>query len=65
MQCHYLDLQSPWLDVGQEAMYARVLKKLLYREVSCGRLKAARGGRRQVRLRREAGLRLRCRAGVL
>ena len=54
MQPHHLDLQSPWLDVGQGAMYARVSKKLLYRAVSSGRLKAARvGGRRQVRLRRE------------
>ena len=54
MQSHQQDLQSPWLDVGQAAMYARVSKKLLYRAVSTGRLKAARvGGRRQVRLRRE------------
>ena len=54
MQPHHLDLQSPWLDVGQGAMYARVSKKLLYRAVSSGRLKAARvGGRRLVRLRRE------------
>ena len=54
MQPHHLDLQSPWLDVGQGAMYARVSKKLLYRAVSSGRLKAARvGGLRQVRLRRE------------
>ena len=54
MQLHHLDLQSPWLDVSQGAIYARVSKKLLYRAVSSGRLKAARvGGRRQVRLRRE------------
>lgn len=54
MQSGHLNLESPWLDVGHGAMYARVSKKLLYRAVSSGRLKAARvGGRRQVRLRRE------------
>lgn len=48
------DVSSPWLDAGQGARYARVSRKLLYRAVRSGRLKAARvGGKRQVRLRRE------------
>lgn len=48
------DSSSPWLDAGQGAAYARVSRKLLYRAVRSGRLKAARvGGKRQVRLRRE------------
>lgn len=48
------DASSPWLDAGQGAAYARVSRKLLYRAVRTGRLRAARvGGRRQVRLRRE------------
>ena len=46
MQSDQQDLQSPWLDVGQGAVYARVSKKLLYRAVSSGRLKAARVGTR-------------------
>ena len=45
---------SPWWDVGRGAAYARVSKKLLYRAIRGGKLKAARvGGRREVRLRRE------------
>lgn len=49
-----LDVSSPWLDAGQGASYARVSRKLLYRAIRSGRLRAARvGGRRQVRLRRE------------
>lgn len=48
------DVSSPWLDAGQGASYARVSRKLLYRAIRSGRLRAARvGGRRQVRLRRE------------
>lgn len=48
------DVTSPWLDAGQGASYARVSRKLLYRAIRSGRLRAARvGGRRQVRLRRE------------
>lgn len=48
------DASSPWLDAGQGASYARVSRKLLYRAIRSGRLRAARvGGRRQVRLRRE------------
>ncbi|MGD9902818.1 MAG: helix-turn-helix domain-containing protein [Vicinamibacterales bacterium] len=48
------DPTSPWLDASEGAIYARVSKKLLYRAIRSGRLRAARvGGRRQVRLRRE------------
>jgi excisionase family DNA binding protein len=45
---------SPWLRIGEAAQYARCGRKLLYREVAAGRLRAARvGGRREIRTRRE------------
>ena len=54
MQPYTENEASPWWDVGRGAAYARVSKKLLYRAIRGGKLKAARiGGRREVRLRRE------------
>jgi excisionase family DNA binding protein len=45
---------TPWLRIGEAAEYARCGRKLLYREVAAGRLRAARvGGRREIRTRRE------------
>jgi len=45
---------SPWLRIGEAAQYVRCGRKLLYREVAAGRLRAARvGGRREIRTRRE------------
>jgi excisionase family DNA binding protein len=45
---------SPWMDARRGASYARVSRKLLYRAIRGGKLKAARvGGRREVRLRKE------------
>lgn len=45
---------SPWLTVREAANRARVGPKLLYREVSAGRLRAAVvGGRRALRFRAE------------
>jgi excisionase family DNA binding protein len=45
---------SPWLDAGRSADYAGVSRKLIYRAIRAGQLKAARiGGRREVRVRRE------------
>jgi excisionase family DNA binding protein len=45
---------TPWLRVGEAAEYARCGRKLLYREVAAGRLRAARvGGRREIRTRCE------------
>jgi excisionase family DNA binding protein len=42
---------SPWLTVEGAAVYAQCGKKLLYREINAGRLRAARvGGRRDLRL---------------
>jgi hypothetical protein len=41
---------SPWLDVEDAALRARVGPKLIYAEVKAGRLKAAKiGGRRELR----------------
>jgi excisionase family DNA binding protein len=46
--------QSPWMDAHRGASYAGVSRKLLYRAIRSGHLKAARvGGRREVRVRRE------------
>ena len=43
---------SPWITVGAAAKRARCGVKLIYREVSSGRLQAVRvGGRRELRLR--------------
>lgn len=43
---------SPWITVGEAARRARCGVKLIYREVSAGRLQAVRiGGRRELRLR--------------
>jgi excisionase family DNA binding protein len=45
---------SPWMDAQRGASYAGVSRKLIYRAIRSGRLKAARiGGRREVGLRRE------------
>ena len=45
---------SPWLTVAQAADRARCGRKLIYREVRSGRLRAARiGGRRDLRFRAE------------
>jgi excisionase family DNA binding protein len=45
---------SPWFRIGEAAEYAKCGRKLLYREVAAGRLRAARvGGRREIRTRRE------------
>ena len=45
---------TPWIDINEAAARARCGVKLLYREVSAGRLQAARvGGRRDLRLRAE------------
>ena len=45
---------SPWLTVREAAARARCGSKLLYRDVSAGRLKAVRiDGRRSVRFRAE------------
>jgi excisionase family DNA binding protein len=42
---------TPWLTVSEAANRARCGKRLIYREVHAGRLKAARvGGRRELRL---------------
>jgi excisionase family DNA binding protein len=42
---------SPWLTAGEAAARARCGPKTIYREVSAGRLRAARvGGRRELRL---------------
>jgi len=54
MELHPQHYESPWWDAGRSAAYAQVSKKLIYRAIRRGQLKAARvGGRRQVRLRRE------------
>ena len=45
---------TPWFRVNEAAAYARCGRKLLYREIAAGRLRAARiGGRREIRTRRE------------
>jgi len=45
---------SPWLRIGEATQYAKCGRKLLYRAVAAGRLRAARvGGRREIRTRRE------------
>ena len=45
---------SPWLTPREAAARARVGVKVIYREVSAGRLRAARvGGRRELRLKAE------------
>ena len=45
---------SPWLTVKEAAERARCGTKLIYREVTAGRLQAARvGGRRELRFRAE------------
>ena len=47
-------IATPWIDVNEAARRARCGVKLLYREISAGRLQAARvGGRRELRLRAE------------
>ena len=44
-------VQTPWLTVTDAAARARCGRKLIYREVRAGRLRAARvGGRRELRL---------------
>lgn len=49
-----MDTATPWLRIQDAASYARCGRKLLYREIAAGRLRAARvGGRRELRLRRE------------
>lgn len=54
MSIEALHVDTPWLDVVEGAAYAKVSRKLIYRAIRGGRLKAARvGGRRQVRLRKE------------
>jgi excisionase family DNA binding protein len=43
-------MTSPWLTVDEAAARLRVSTKTIYREVQCGRLRAARiGGRRSLR----------------
>lgn len=43
-----------WLTVDQSAEYVQAGARLIYNEVSAGRLRAARiGGRRQIRIRPE------------
>lgn len=45
---------SPWLTIDQAAAIAQCGRKLLYREVKAGRLRAARiGNRRDIRVHRE------------
>jgi excisionase family DNA binding protein len=47
-------MTTPWLRIGEAAQYAKCGRKLLYRAVAAGRLRAARvGGRREIRTRRE------------
>jgi len=42
---------SPWLTVAEAAARARVGRRVVYREVKAGRLRAAKiGGRRELRL---------------
>jgi len=49
-----MDTATPWLRIQDAASYARCGRKLLYRKIAAGRLRAARvGGRRELRLRRE------------
>jgi excisionase family DNA binding protein len=49
-----METMTPWLRVGEAAAYARCGRKLIYREIAAGRLRAARvGGRREIRTRRE------------
>ena len=46
--------ETPWRTVKDAAKRAKTGEKLIYREVTAGRLKAARvGGRRELRLRDE------------
>ncbi len=45
-----MERSSPWLTVSEAAVRARCGTKLIYREVTANRLKAARvGGRRELR----------------
>lgn len=45
---------SPWLTVTEAATIAKCGKKLIYREIAAGRLRAARiGGRRSLRIHRD------------
>ena len=49
-----METMTPWLRVGEAAAYARCGRKLIYREIAAGRLRAARvGGRREIRTKRE------------
>ena len=46
--------ETPWLTVGQAAKIVQCGRKLLYRAVRCGDLRAARiGARRDIRIRRD------------
>ncbi len=45
---------TPWLRIHEAAVYAKCGRKLFYREIAAGRLRAAHvGGRRDIRLRQE------------
>jgi excisionase family DNA binding protein len=45
---------SPWLTVAESAEIAKVGRKLIYREIKAGRLRAATiGGRRDLRIHRD------------
>ena len=49
-----METMTPWLRVDEAAAYARRGRKLIYREIGAGRLRAARGGGRcEIRTRRE------------
>ena len=49
-----METATPWLRIQEAAAYARCGRKLLYREIAAGRLRAARvGGRREIRLRQQ------------
>jgi excisionase family DNA binding protein len=49
-----VETTTPWLRIKEAAAYARCGRKLLYREIAAGRLRAARvGGRREIRLRQQ------------
>jgi excisionase family DNA binding protein len=45
---------SPWLTVAETATIAKCGKKTIYKEITAGRLRAARiGGRRDLRIHRD------------
>lgn len=46
--------ETPWLTVAEVAAVARCGARLVYREITAGRLRAARvGGRKALRIRRD------------